>query len=134
MAEVHGIHSQFLMDPTGGGTPVEVATVTGYTWGGTRARVAVTPLGASNIRYVQGLPDYSGTFTANWDSEDLTLLEAALAGDAVTLRLVPDDGVATTYIGGLAYIDATLATSSTAAATMGGSYAAADDWTLTQAP
>jgi hypothetical protein len=134
MAEVHGIHSQFLMDPAGGATAVEVATITGYTFDGTRDRVDVTPLGAANRRSVQGLPNYTGSFTANWDSADVTLLEAALAGDAVTIRLVPDDGLATTYLEGLAYIDVSLATGASAAVTMSGTFAAAGDWTLTQAP
>jgi hypothetical protein len=125
-----------LLDPAGTlpGTPVAVATITGYSFDGGRDRVDVTPLGATNKRSVQGLPNYSGSFTANWDSADLTLIEAAMAGDPVVMRLVPDNDTATTYLGGLAYIDFSLATSSTSAVAISGSFTAAGDWTLTQAP
>lgn len=136
MAEVHGSKSRLLMDPTGAvpGTPVVVATVTGYTWDGSRDRVDVTPLGATNKRSVQGLANYSGTLTANWDSDDLTLLEAALAGTPVTLRLEPNHDEAGVHLGGLAYLDVSIATGASAAVTMSGTYAAAGDWTLTTTP
>lgn len=136
MAEVHGSKSRLLMDPTGAvpGTPVIVATVTGYTFDGTRDRVDVTPLGATNKRSVQGLANYSGTFTANWDSADLKLLDAALAGNPVTLRLEPNHDEPGTYLSGLAYLDASIATGASAAVTMSGTYAAAGNWTLTKTP
>lgn len=135
MAEVHGSKSRLLMDPTGAvpGTPVVVGTVTGYTFDGTRDRVDITPLGATNKRSVQGLANYSGTITFNWDSTNLTLLEAALAGTPVTLKLIPDNGTPGTYLSGLAYLDASIATGASAAVTGSGTFAAAGDWTLTKA-
>jgi hypothetical protein len=136
MAEVHGKHSRMLMDPTGAvpGTPVVVADITGYTFDGSTDTVDVTPLGATNKRSVLGLPNYTGTFTANWNSADLKLLEAALAGTAVTLKLVPDNNVPGTFLSGKAYISTSITTGSSAAVTMDGTFTAADNWTLTKTP
>lgn len=137
MPEAHGSKSRLLMDPLGAlpGTPVVVAGVTGMSFDGSRDRVDVTSFGDTNKRVVQGLPNYAGTFTGVWNSDDLALLEAAMAGDPVTLRLVPNyDDEPGTYLSGLGVLDFSLASGVAAAVTISGSFAATSNWTLTQAP
>jgi hypothetical protein len=135
MPEAHGSKTRLLIDPAGTlpGTPVVAAGVTAATFDGSRDRVDVTAFGDTNKRVVQGLPNYAGTFAGVWNSDDLTLLEAAMAGDPVVLRLVPNyDDEPGIYLSGLGVIDFSLSSGVSAAVTISGSYAATSNWTLTQ--
>lgn len=109
---------------------VLVASITSWTLDISTDRVDVTAFGDTNKQYVQGLPDYSGSFEGWWDTSDLSLLETALAGTQVTLRLVPSSDDATQYFEGSAFLDASVATSATGAVSVSGTFAAAGTWSL----
>lgn len=136
MARISGKNGRVLMDQTGAvpGTPVQVAAITSFTINLTTERFDVTAMGDTNRQYVTGLPDYQGDFNATYDTADLNVIESALAGTPVTLKLIPDNSVPGTFFSGKAYLDTSVEVPVGGAATMTGTWAAAGPWALTQTP
>jgi hypothetical protein len=127
----HGYKGSISMDPAGGTTYVEVASMNGWTIDMARERVDVTCFLDPNRVYVQGLSDIKGTVKGMWEAVASRALLNVMMGDvAVALKLVPSTLDATAFFSGLAYLDGGLEVAVDGAITLNGSYVAAGPWTL----
>lgn len=93
-------------------------------------KIDVTGLGDTNKVTVAGLPSASGSYAGFWDSATSQMFAAAVDGLARKFYLYPTTDVATKYIWGTAFFDATLSTDVGGAVEISGSYEAASNVTL----
>jgi hypothetical protein len=126
---IHGYKGQVMADPTGGATPVAVASVNEWTLDMSKDTVDVTAFQDENKVYVLGLKDVQGTIGAWYDNSDLTLFEIADADIPALLKLIPDTRQPTFFWTGLAYLDASINVSSSGAVSVSGKFVAAGPWT-----
>ena len=66
----------------------------------------VTCFGDTNKVYIPGMKDVSGSLAGFWNSDDVTIFEAADAEVPGLLELAPNDTEPTFKWSGLAYLDA----------------------------
>jgi hypothetical protein len=132
MARIHGKRGQVKIDPTGGATPVLVASLNEWSLDMSKDRVDVTSFGDTNKQTVLGLPAYSGTFGGFWDEETTPAeVMAVILGDiAAMLQLIPDSASPTFLFSGLANLDGSIKASATGAVTIAGKFDAAGPWSM----
>jgi len=130
MARRHGSHGQILIDPTGGTSPVIVASMNKWSLDLARDRVDVTSFGDLFKQFVQGLPSIEGTIGGWWDSPSSRALFAVALGEtAVLLRLLPSTLDAGDSFEGPAYLDVAIEVAADGAVGISGTFAGAGDWT-----
>jgi hypothetical protein len=131
MARRHGSKGSVEMDPTGGSSPVLVASLNSWTLDLARDKQDVTCFGDTNKQYVLGLPDIQGDIAGVWDeTTSPAFLRVALGDVPVTLKLIPSTITPTHFFTGLAYLDAGMECAADGAVTIKGSFVAAGEWTL----
>lgn len=109
-----------------------VGDVKSWTLNMAKDKVDVTAFGDTNKQTVLGLPDFSGTFSAFWNSATSPWLFDHILGDtSVLLKLVPNTVEPTYYFSGLAYIDGSVNCDAAGAVTVDGTFVAAGNWTAT---
>jgi len=119
------------MDPTGGSTPVVVASLNQWSIDLGRDRADATCFGDLNKVYVQGLPNIEGEIGGIWDEAASQVLFGVALGDvAAYLKLVPSTLAPTYFFSGLAYVDAGIDVSVDGAIEVSGSFAAAGPWAM----
>ncbi len=128
-ARIHGSNGAVLIQDPGSPAYNPIGDISAFTLNMSRARVEVIAFRDTNVRRVQGLPDYQGDLNGWWNAANSTYLDALMAGEAIGLRLVPeyvnDPDV---YYQGQAFIDGALSVSATGAGQITGSWVAADNW------
>ena len=136
MARIHGNRGEVLIDPTGGATPVAVASVDSFSISLSRARVDVTCFQDTNTQSVSGLPSYSGDISGAFDVDTTPdeIFACVFSPTPVMLKLVPDKVTPTYFFTGLANLDADLKTSAKSAVTWSGKWDAAGPWTQEATP
>jgi hypothetical protein len=129
MARRHGSNGQILIDPTGGASPVIVASMNNWTLDLARDRVDVTSFGDRFKQFVQGLPSIGGSIKGWWDAAASRQLFAAALGEIpVTLKLIPSLLDASDFFQGPAYLDSSIEVAADGAVAINGTYAGAGDW------
>lgn len=93
-------------------------------------KIDVTALGDLNKVSVAGLASASGSYSGFWDSATSQLFTAATDGLARKFYLYMTTDVATKYIWGTAFWDATISTDVSGAVEIAGNYEAASNVTL----
>lgn len=129
----HGKNGQILMDSSGGSpsAPNLIADLRTWTLDMGTDRVDVTCFGDTNKRKASGLPDFSGTIGGIWNPDSTpTVFGIVLAGDPVTLRLVPSTLDPTFYFHGSAFIDGSINVDVNGAITTAGKWDAANNWSM----
>jgi hypothetical protein len=108
MAIKTGRYGDVKYDPAGTGGAGLVSIISINTWKLSLKTdyEDVSCFGDQNKVYVPGLKDVSGSFEGFWNSEELTLFEAADAPTPGLLELTPNTTEPTFKWSGLAYIDA----------------------------
>jgi hypothetical protein len=135
MARIHGSHGEVMMDPTGGATPVAVASLNKWSLDMARDTADVTAFGDTTKQYVMGLPDVKGSIGGWWDSATSPdLFDVALGNVAAFLKLIPSSLEPLFFFSGLAYLSASIEVSATGAVSISGSFVGAGDWALATAP
>lgn len=119
-----------MMDPAGGTSYVEVASINAWDLSMKRDRADATAFGDTNKVKVLGLPDFTGTIGGLWDATDISLFTAALGTTAVHLKLLPDRNGATHYFHGLAYLDASISVKNDGVVGYQSTFDAAGNWAL----
>lgn len=115
--------------PTGA---TAVGDVRAWTLNMAKDKVDVTAFGDTNKQKVLGLPDFSGTFSAFWNSVSSPWLFDHILGDVpVLLKLTPSINEPTYYFSGLAYLDGSVTCDANGAVTVDGTFDAAGNWTAT---
>jgi hypothetical protein len=130
MAIKTGRYGSIKYDPTGAGgaTLVEIISVNGWKLSLKTEYEDVSCFGDENKVYVPGLKDVSGTLDGFWNSEELTLFEAADAATPGMLELMPNSTEPTFKWQGLAYMDAEI-DATLKAPKISGEFKAAGPWT-----
>jgi hypothetical protein len=127
---IHGAHGSVMVDPTGGATPVAVASLNKWSLSMATDKVDVTCFLDPNRIYVQGLPDVKGSIAGMYDKTDLTLFEVAMGTVAAMLKLTPSTLSPTYFWTGLAWLDASIDVAVDGAVTIAGEFSAAGPWTM----
>lgn len=131
MARQHGSHGQVLMDPTGGATPVAVASLNSWSLDLSRDKADATCFGDTNKVWLLGLPNYEGEIGGVWDeTASPALFKVALGTVAPALKLIPSSLAPTYFFSGKAYLDASIEVAHDGAITISGSFSAAGPWTM----
>jgi hypothetical protein len=129
MAILSGRNGLVKYDPAGI-TPVEIISINNFKISWKTPKQKVTCFGDTNEVYVPGLPDVQGSLNGYWNSEDVTLFEAALADVPGLLELTPNDTEPTFKFSGLAYLDADLDVKVDGSPTVTGTWMAAGPWVM----
>jgi hypothetical protein len=126
-----GRYGSVKYDPTGAGgaTLVDVVSLNAWTLEMKTDYEDVTCFGDTNKVYVPGLIDMSGSVEGFWNSDELTLFEAAVAPTPGMLELAPNSTEPTFKWSGLAYLDASI-DCSLEAPKVSGEWKAAGPWTI----
>jgi hypothetical protein len=128
MAILSGRYGSVKYDPAGT-TPVEIVSLNTWKASFKTDYEDVTCFNDPNKVYVPGMMDVSGTVGGFWNSDELTLFDAAVATVPGLLELVPNRNEATFKWSGLAYLDADI-DCSLAAPKVTGNFRAAGPWTM----
>jgi len=133
MARIHGKRGQVYIDATGGSpsAPNLVADLMTWTLDMATERADVTCFGDTNKQRVSGLPDFSGTLAGAWNSASTpTLFGVVLAGEPVTMKLIPSSAEPTYYFQGLANLDGSINVNVNGAVTIGAKWDAGGNWDM----
>jgi hypothetical protein len=132
MARIHGKKGDVLLDPTGGATPVTLASCDSWDLDLSKDRVDVTCFQDTNKQTVTGLPSYSGAMTGFWDAATTPeQLFAVIFGDvAAMLHLIPDTREPTFLFKGLANLDGAMSVSAKGAVSWSAKFDAAGPWVM----
>lgn len=133
MAIKTGRYGQVMYDAAAT-TPVEIVSINKFALSLKTDHIDVTCFGDENKVYIPGMKDVSGTFNGFWNSEELTLFEAADAPTPGLLKLVPNSTEGTFFWSGLAYIDGDIDVGVNDAPTVTGTFMAAGPWTREPIP
>jgi hypothetical protein len=110
-------------------TPLTVVSVDSWKLSLKTAYIDVTCFQDTNLVYVQGLRDISGTITGYWNSSSYVLVTATGSAVAGYLELTPNTNESTYKFGGLAYMDADIDVQMKGAPKLSASFKAAGPWT-----
>lgn len=130
----HGSHGSVEMDPTGGSTPVVVASLNTWSLDLKRDRADGTCFGDLTKVSLQGLPAIEGKLEGIWDETVSPVLFGVALGEiAAYLKLVPSDLAPTYFFSGLAYLDTSIEVAHDGAIKTAGSFAGAGPWAMAPA-
>ena len=123
----HGKESIVAMKLTSGGAYVAIGNISDWTLNMATDKVETTSLGDANKRYVVGLKDLSGTFTAFWDRLTDVIFDGADSPTGCYLAFWPS---ATSAQGweGPAWMDASIKGGVTSAVTIDATFVANGAW------
>lgn len=112
------------------GTGVASLVIKMNKWSLDRAtdKIEVTSFGDANKTYVQGLPDLQGTVTGFWDDTETKPFTAASSTDGIKIYLYPSSDAPTKYAYGPAWLDMSIETPVSGAATLSGTFVANGSW------
>lgn len=130
MARIHGNRGQIKMDPTGGASPVTIASVDSWDLDLGKDRVDVTCFGDTNKQTVVGLPSYSGTMSGCYDSTTTptAVFDVILGVVAPMIHLIMDTVAPTYLFKGLGNLDGSISVSATGAVKWKAKFDAAGPW------
>jgi hypothetical protein len=126
----HGKEGIVAMKLLPGDPYVAIGNISDYTLNMATDKVETTSLGDANKRYVVGLKDLSGSFTAFWDRLTDAIFDAADAVAGCYLAFYPSSGSAQGWEGP-AWLDASIKGGVTSAVTIDATFVANGAWTRT---
>ena len=112
------------------GTSAAVSIVNMKTWNLNMPtdKIEVTAFGDSNKKYVQGLPDATGTLSGWWDDTSDQLYDASRSTNGVKLYLYPSSDASTKYWYGPAWVDFSITTDVKGAVEVSAGFVANGAW------
>jgi len=124
----HGKEGIVAMKMNAGDPYVAIGNISDWALNMATDKVETTALGDANKRYVIGLKDLTGTFSAFWDRLTDAIFDAADSPDGCFLAIYPS---ATSAQGweGPAFLDASIKGGVTSAVTIDASFSAKGSWT-----
>jgi hypothetical protein len=126
----HGKEGIVALKMNAGDAYVAVGNISDWTLSMAKDKVEVTSLGDANKRYVMGLKDISGRFTAFWDRLTDVLFDAADVDTGCFLAIYPSATSSQAWEGP-AHLDASIKGGVTAAVTIDATFVANGAWTRT---
>ena len=128
MARYHGQRGVVYASTTGAGAATSTVSLSAWTLDLATDKVEVTAFGDANKTYVQGLKDVKGTITGFLDDAGLSIFTGADSSDGIKLYLYPASSAPTVYWYGPAWLDMSINTSVSSAATLSGNFVANGSW------
>jgi len=125
MARIHGRSGRLYAGITSSGTAEPIAFLNSWSVSFSTSDVDVTSFGDTNMVYVSGLPDVSGSFSGFYDDATAQLYTAATDGVARKFYLYPSTGTTGQYWFGTATFDFAVNTGVGEAVTISGDFKAA---------
>jgi len=126
----HGKEGVVALKMNAGDAYVAVGNISEYSLNLAKDKVEVTSLGDANKRYVMGLKDTSGSFTAFWDRLSDVLFDAADTDAGCFIAIYPSTTSAQAWEGP-AHLDASIKGGVTSAVTIDATFVANGAWTRT---
>jgi hypothetical protein len=126
----HGKEGIVALKMLAGDPYVAIGNISDWVLNMAKDKVETTSLGDANKRYVMGLKDLSGTFTAFWDRLTDVIFDASDTDQGCFIAIYPS---ATSAQGweGPAHLDASIKGGVTSAVTIDASFVANGAWTRT---
>jgi hypothetical protein len=126
----HGKEGIVALKMNPGDTYVAVGNISEWALNMAKDKVETTSLGDPNKRYVMGLKDLSGTFTAFWDRLSDVLFDASDTDAGCFLAIYPSATSSQAWEGP-AHLDASIKGGVTSAVTIDATFVANGGWTRT---
>jgi len=126
----HGKEGIVAMKLNAGDAYVAIGNISEWTLNMATDKVETTSLGDANKRYVVGLKDLSGTFTAFWDRLSDVIFDASDSMIGCYLAFFPSATSSQSWEGP-AWLDASIKGGVTSAVTIDGTFVANGAWTRT---
>ncbi len=123
-----GRYGTVKWDPAGV-TPVLLIALNGWKLSLKQNYEDVTCFGDTNLVYVPGMRDVSGSLTGFWDATNVQLFQATTASTPGQLELAPNSTEPTYKFSGLAYLDADIDCTVKGAPKVSSNFRAAGAWT-----
>jgi hypothetical protein len=124
----HGKEGLIALKMTAGDPYVAVGNISDWTLNMAKDKVEVSSLGDANKRYVMGLKDISGSFSAFWDRLTDVIFDAAETDAGCFLAIYPSATSAQAWEGP-AHLDASIKGGVTSAVTIDATFVANGAWT-----
>ena len=128
MARYHGNGGVVYLGTAGGAVPSTVATLKSWTINMTTDKADVSGFSDTNKRYVQGLPDMTGTLSGWFDDTDDNMYDASRSTAPVSMYLYPTRLAVGKYFSGTAWLDYGIECPVDGPVTISGDWAAAGNW------
>jgi hypothetical protein len=126
----HGKEGIVALKMNVGDSYVAIGNISEWTLNMAKDKVETTSLGDANKRYVMGLKDISGTFTAFWDRLTDVIFDAADVDTGCFLAFYPSATSSQAWEGP-AHLDASIKGGVTSAVQINGNFVANGAWTRT---
>jgi len=126
----HGKEGIVALKMNAGDAYVAVGNISDWALNMAKDKVETTSLGDSNKRYVMGLKDLSGSFTAFWDRLTDVLFDASDTDQGCFIAIYPSATSSQAWEGP-AHLDASIKGGVTAAVTIDATFVANGAWTRT---
>ena len=127
----HGKEGIVAMKLTSGGSYVAIGNISDWTLNMATDKVETTALGDPNKRYVVGLKDLSGSFTAFWDRLTDVIFDGAESPTGCYLAFYPAGAGSAQAWEGPAWLDASIKGGVTSAVTIDATFVANGAWSRT---
>lgn len=128
MARYSGRKGMVYISTTGTGAAALHASLTQWTLNLSTDNIDVTCFQDTNKRYVQGLPDRTGSFSGIFDDSDVKVFTGTDSADGVKLYLYPSADAPGRYFYGPAWIDSAIDVPVAGAITISGDFIANGAW------
>ena len=128
MARYPARHGAVYIAADGTGAAAALGGAASWTLDMSTDKIDVTAFNDANKRFVQGLENISGTFSAFWDDTDDALYDATQSTDGTKIYLYPSVDVPTKYWYGPAWVDMSIDASVSDAVKLSGSFVANGNW------
>jgi hypothetical protein len=124
-----GRYGKVSWDPAGGSALVQIVSINAWKGSFKTKYEDVSCFGDTNVVYIPGLMDISGSFEGFWNSAELAMFRAAMSPTPGTLQLMPNTTESAFFWQGSAYMDAEI-DCSLDAPKVSGEFKAAGAWTV----
>lgn len=125
----HGKRGQVYLSATGSAAAAPAGTIRGFTLDASRDYPEVTEFQDPNKTYVVGLPNFVGTLDGFFASDQSPIFAAAASVDGCNIYLYPTIDAPSKWIGGPAFLDATIRTAVDQAVVETANFRARGAWT-----
>lgn len=128
MGAYAGRKGMVYMSTTSGGTAALVVNLKSWSLNMPTDKIEVTAFGDTNKKYVQGLPDATGSVSGWWDDTSDALYDASKSTGGINMYLYPSADAATKYWYGPAWVDFSITCDIGGAVEISGNFSANGSW------
>lgn len=124
----HGKRGIVYVSPDSSSDAIYVGAIRGFTLDMTKDYVDVTEFGSANKEYVAGFQNFIGTLDGFWASDISTVQSANNSVAGTHIYLYPSQDASSKYIGGPAFLDASIRSAVDQAVVQNANFRARGTW------